>query len=62
MKLTQTPTADLREGDVVYREGDRIVIEVVRQQPAREHRSAFWVINGHLYVGLDHVWTREERP
>jgi hypothetical protein len=61
MKLTQVPTADLAPGDVVWCEGKRIMIETARQEPAREHRSGFWIINDHLFVGLSHVWTREER-
>jgi hypothetical protein len=61
MKLIQVATADLQPGDVVWREGERITIETTRQEPPREHRSGFWIINDHLFVGMSHVWTREER-
>jgi hypothetical protein len=62
MRFTQTPTADLVPGDVVWRDGEKITVETTELVPATEHCSAFWVINGRVVASASHKWTREERP
>jgi hypothetical protein len=65
MKLTQATSADLAPGDIVWRDGKRIVVETVEY---REHPVGGWgrpdpfhIVNGEHCAYANQTWTREER-